>query len=171
VPGDDDYLSKSPSAGRMGKAAEYLVASFCILATRGALNVSTSLIDDEGVDLVFHRLGGTATLAVQVKARMSDSKRIQAGSFMSFVRAQTFAPRADLDMLFIAVDIQSGSLMQAWLVPSLRFAELAGKPTSQGRYRFYASMGLKARDRWVDFRLTAAELPPRVLARLESLEK
>lgn len=61
----------------MGKAAEHLVAAFCILTTRGELNVSTSLVDDEGVDLVFHRRNSTATLAVQVKARMSDSKRVQ----------------------------------------------------------------------------------------------
>jgi hypothetical protein len=74
---DDDYILKSADAGRMGKAAEHLVAAFCILATRGALNVSTSLVDDEGVDLVFHRRGSTATLAVQVKARMSDSKRLE----------------------------------------------------------------------------------------------
>ena len=60
----------------MGKAAEHLVAAFCILATRGALNVSTSLVNDEGVDLVFHRRNSTTTLAVQVKARMSDSKRV-----------------------------------------------------------------------------------------------
>jgi hypothetical protein len=38
---DYDYTQKSADAGRMGKAAEHLVAAFCILATRGALNVST----------------------------------------------------------------------------------------------------------------------------------
>lgn len=36
----------------MDKAAEYLVAASAILATRGELNVSTSL-DDDGVDLCF----------------------------------------------------------------------------------------------------------------------
>lgn len=53
----DDYLLKAPSSARMGKAAEYLVAAACILASRGELNVATSLVDDEGVDLVFHRRG------------------------------------------------------------------------------------------------------------------
>ena len=61
----------------MGKAVEYLVAAACILSTRGELNVSTSMVDDEGVDLVFHRRDNAATLAVQVKARMSDSKRVR----------------------------------------------------------------------------------------------
>ncbi|WP_431887109.1 hypothetical protein [Micromonospora wenchangensis] len=46
---DESYTRKSADASRMGKAAERLVAAFCILATRGALNVSTSLVDDEGV--------------------------------------------------------------------------------------------------------------------------
>ena len=68
---EDAYLDKSASAGRMGKAVEYLVAAACILSTRGELNVSTSMVDDEGVDLVFHRRDSSATLAVQVKARMS----------------------------------------------------------------------------------------------------
>jgi hypothetical protein len=72
---DEDYLKKSPSAARMGKASEYLVAASCILATRGELNVSTSLVDDEGVDLVFHRRGSVATLAVQVKARVHHGGR------------------------------------------------------------------------------------------------
>jgi hypothetical protein len=69
---DDGSASLSPAdASRMGNAAEHLIAAFCIMATRGALNGSTALVDDEGIDLVFHRRGSTATLAVQVKARMS----------------------------------------------------------------------------------------------------
>jgi len=89
---EDAYLEKSPDAARMGKAAEFLVASFCILATRGQLNASTSMVDDEGVDLVFHNRGGVSTLAVQVKARMSDSRGIQRGSFLAQVRQATFSP-------------------------------------------------------------------------------
>jgi hypothetical protein len=112
------YLSKSASAGRMGKATEYLVAATCILTTRGELNVSTSLVDDEGVDLVFNRRDSPSTLAVQVKARMSDGIRIASGRFTAFVRASTFNPRPDLDMLFTAVDVRTGALMISWLVPS-----------------------------------------------------
>jgi hypothetical protein len=40
-------LDKSAGAGRMGKAAEHLVAAACVLSTRGELNVSTSMVDDE----------------------------------------------------------------------------------------------------------------------------
>lgn len=167
---DDDYTLKSADAGRMGKAAEHLVAAFCILATRGALNVSTSLVDDEGVDLVFHRRGSTATLAVQVKARMSDSKRIQSEGFVAFVRSQTFVPRDDLDMLFVAIDVVHGIVMKAWLVPSKDYADALGEPNSRGRYRFSASMKDASNDRWKPYRLEAAELPRAVLQRLEQLE-
>ncbi|MCX4387295.1 hypothetical protein OG777_10160 [Micromonospora peucetia] len=168
--GDDDYTLKSADAGRMGKAAEHLVAAFCILATRGALNVSTSLVDDEGVDLVFHRRGSTATLAVQVKARMSDSKRIQSEGFVAFVRSQTFVPRDDLDMLFVAIDVVQGIVMKAWLVPSKTYAGTLSEPSSRGRYRFGASMKDGSSDRWRPFRLEAHQLPTAILHRLEQLE-
>jgi hypothetical protein len=168
---DEDYLDKSPSAARMGKAAEYLVAASCILATGGELNVSTSLVDDEGVDLVFHRRGRSATLAVQVKARMSTGVQVQQDRLMANVRSQTFQPRPDLDILFVAVDVKRGAIMTAWLVPSGNFGDMVGEPNSRGRLRFSASMKLESRDRWARYRLSAAELAGRILARLEELER
>lgn len=167
--GADDYLDKSPSAGRMGKAVEYLVASACILASRGELNAATSLVDDEGVDLVFNRRASSATLAVQVKARMSDSKRVQAGSFLAFVRSQTFRPRRDLDLLFVHVEVTEARLLTAWLIPSADFAAMAGTPNSRGRLRFSASLKPDSQDRWRKYRLEPAELAPRVLERLDEL--
>lgn len=153
----------------MGKAVEYLVAAACILSTRGELNVSTSMVDDEGVDLVFHRRDHSATLAVQVKARMSDSKRVQGEGFVAFVRSQTFKARPDLDMLFVAVDIERGAVMKAWLVPSLDFAAQV-KANAQGRLRFVASMKEGTKDRWSPLRLEASELAPAILKRLAELE-
>lgn len=57
-------LDRSPSAARTGKAAEHLGAASRILVPRGELNVSTSFVDDEGVDLVFNRLDSSTTPAV-----------------------------------------------------------------------------------------------------------
>jgi hypothetical protein len=45
------------------------------------------------------------------------------------------------------------------------------EPNSRGRFRFSASMKPDSKDRWTPFRLTAAELPKRILARLAELEK
>jgi hypothetical protein len=140
------------------------------MATRGALNVSTALVDDEGIDLVFHRRGSTATVAVQVRARMSDSKRVQSESFYAFVRSQTFAPRDNLDMLFVAVDVDRGAVMKAWLMPSTTFAESAGTTDKASRHRFRASMKAQTNDSWRPFRLEANELPPAVLSRLDDLQ-
>lgn len=155
----------------MGKAVELLVAASCMLTTRGELNVATSLVDDEGVDLVFNRRGATEMLAVQVKARTSDSKRIRSESLMAHVRAATFRPRAELDLLFVAVDVDQARLTHVWLVPSNVFAASAGPVSSTGRLRFYASFKPTARDRWHDYRLEPAQLGERILARLAELQQ
>jgi len=166
----DDYLSKSPAAGRMGKAAEYLVASVCILATRGKLNVSTSIVDDEGVDIVFHLRDATATLAVQVKARMTDGSVVRRGRFQAQVRSTTFRARQDLDVLFVLVDNVNGLIQTAWLVPSREFERLHGTPTKKGGLRFSASIRDGTSDQWSPFRVSAAELPVKIIERLEVLD-
>jgi len=166
---EGSYLDKSPDSGRMGKAAEYLVAAVSILGTRGQLNVSTSLVDDEGVDLVFHRRGSTATLAVQVKARMSDGSMVARGRLLANVRDATFMPRRNLDMLFVLVDIKAGAIQTAWLVPSFDFDALKGSLSKLGRYRFSASIKEGSADKWAPYRLTAAQLPERIMDRLAEL--
>jgi hypothetical protein len=78
--------------------------------------VSTSLVDDDGVDLVFHRRGHTATLSVQVKARMSDGALVRTGRVQANVREATFRPRPDLDTLFMRrniPDCESGGALGA----------------------------------------------------------
>ena len=101
---------------------------------------------------------------------MSDSKRVQSEGFVAFVRSQTFVPRDDLDMLFVAIDVVRGLVMKAWLVPSKAYAASLGEPDSKGRYRFSASMKAGSNDRWKPYRLAAHELPPAVLRRLQKLE-
>lgn len=167
----DTYLEKSPNAARMGKAAEYLVSAFCILVIQGRLNVSTAMVDDEGVDLVFHQRGRGATLAVQVKARMLSSSLAQRGRFQTFVRSQTFHPRNDLALLFVSVDDQRGLLDQAWLVPSAEFDQRKGALTAQGRYCFVASLKDESQDQWARFRLEPLQLPDVILQYLDELDQ
>jgi hypothetical protein len=154
-------------SSRMGKAAEHLIAAACIIQSRAVLNVSTSLVDDEGVDLVFHRRGGTATLAVQVKARFSDSKSLARGRFLQNVRSVALRPRSDLYVLFVAVDVVSGLFDTCWLVPSVDLAATARRDRVD-RYRFSASTKPASRDRWRPYRLTRVELPGRILSILGS---
>ena len=100
---------------------------------------------------------------------MSDGALVATGGFVAFVRKQTFKPRRDLDMLFVVVDVQTGALMQSWLVPSIDFAALAGQPNSRGRLRFSASLKPGSLDKWSDFRLTPEQLAPRILGRLSEM--
>ncbi|SCK37986.1 hypothetical protein H180DRAFT_03203 [Streptomyces sp. WMMB 322] len=100
---------------------------------------------------------------------MSTAANVQRGRLVANVRSQTFQPRSDLDMLFIAVNVEHGTIMTAWLVPSGAFDEMAGEPNSSGLRRFSASMKSESRDRWRPYRLSAAELAGRILARLDEL--
>ena len=101
---------------------------------------------------------------------MSDSKDVQVGSMVAFVRSQTFRKRADLDILFAAIDIEQGAVLKAWLIPSAEFAEVVGKPDARGRLRFVASMKDGSQDRWANRRLNASQLAPAILGRIRDLE-
>lgn len=153
-------------SSRMGKAVEHLVAATCIIQSRARLNVSTSLVDDEGVDLVFHRRGGSATLAVQVKARMSDSKQLAGGTFRQNVRMVSLKPRPDLYVLFVAVDVPSGTYDTCWFIPSADLAQRARQDVARGRYTFVASAKAGSKDQWSPYRLVRSELPDRILSLL-----
>ena len=156
-------------SARLGRAAEYLVAAKAILASDLRLNVSTSFVDDEGVDLVFHRRGSTTTLAVQVKSRTVGAQTIaKKGVFRAIVRTSTFAARADFFLLFVLVDKSSGTFPYFWLIPSRTFRS-GVKPVDGGR-RFAASVKPDTGDRWRKFRFVENELAPRILAILDGLD-
>lgn len=150
-------------SARKAMAVEHLVASSCMIASGFELNVSTSLVDDEGVDLVFHRRDSPVTLAVQVKSRSWTSSRMRKSSiFTAQVREATFDSRVDLYILFVAVDSHAGDYGPVWLVPSFELAERTS-PDSRGRRRFAASAKTASRDRWSEFRLERSQLPRRIL--------
>ena len=64
------------------------MAASCILMSDLELNVSTSLVDDEGVDLVFHRKDYPARLAVQVKSRSTDTRQVMLQRRPAFPRLE-----------------------------------------------------------------------------------
>src|SRR5688572_30745543 len=78
-------------SGRIGKAVEHLVAATCILKTKGQLNVSTALLDDEGVDLVFFRRDGSATSPCRSKRaqRARQPSATRSGSSATSAPART----------------------------------------------------------------------------------
>lgn len=158
-------------SARKGKAVEHLVAASCMIASNFELNVSTSLVDDEGVDLVFHRRDSPVTLAVQVKSCSWDASTMaKSSTFRAQVRQATFGARADLHFLFVAVDSHAGDYGPVWLVPSIAFFDRTSVNARNLR-RFVASAKPASRDQWSEFRLERSELPRRVLAALADLER
>ena len=73
-------------------------------------------------------------------------------------------------MLFVAIDIEQGRVMCAWLVRSPMFAKIVPAPNARGLRIFAGSMKDASQDRWRPYRLTAAELAPRLLNRLAELD-
>jgi len=168
---DDDLesdLDKSPDSARIGKAVEFLVAASCILSSGAKLNVTTSMVDDEGVDLVFHRRGSSASLSAQVKARLRSSKQVQEDRFVALVRQQTFRPRNDLYILFVVADAEKATFGPVWMVPSLDFASKARAVGARQNLRFSASLAHHANDQWHPYRLDREQLARRILDLLEA---
>lgn len=165
--------SKHADAARKGKAVEHLVAASCILASGGELNASTSLVDDEGVDIVFHRRGRSRTLAVQVKSRFDEeggsSHLHDEGRFIGDVRAVTFQPRDGLYMLFVAVRSKNADYGPVWFVPSHDFKARALKIDGGKTLRLSGSAKKASSDKWREFRLEKEELPDRILGVLDGL--
>lgn len=168
--------TKNASSARKGKAVEQLVAATCVLATGGELNALTALVDDEGVDVGFKRRNGTRVLDVQVKARFSDeggSKALREQStFSSDVREETFRPREDLYMLYLAINGRRAEIELAWLVPSMVLADEGILVTKQGKQhvRITASAKPNTDDKWRRFRHDREALPQRLLEVIAALE-
>jgi hypothetical protein len=162
-------VPENRDSARMGKAVEHLVAATCILMSGLELNASTSLVDDEGVDLVFHRRSSSATLALQVKSRSMNARTVaNRDRFIANVGTNTFRPRPELRLLFVAVNSHEGTFDLAWLVPSDDFVART-TPSGKNRRRFSASMKPGTNDQWRPYRLSRPELPERILGILDAL--
>lgn len=153
-------------AGRKGKAVEHLIAALCVLGSGGELNAWTSLVDDEGVDLVLQQRNRPETLSLQVKSRLTTARGIaERKRFQSQVRGATLRPRDDLYMLFVVANPATLDLGPIWLVPSKEFIENA-PAGSTGKHRFVASAKSGTKDRWADYLVEKADLPSHLLAAL-----
>ena len=155
---------------RRGIASESLVVSMCVLGSDGELNVATSLVDDEGVDLVFYRSAGGPTLSVQVKSHFFDApEKIERRGVNFLLNPRVFSARDDLYLLFLVVDQYEARIQTAWFVPSMEFSSSrTGK-----NLRFQASPVRGSGSPW-EHRLVdpfgARELAGRITSALAGLE-
>ncbi len=167
---EDREIARNEDSARKGAAVEHLIAASLMLESGFELNVSTNLVDDEGVDLVFHRRQDSTMLAVQIKSR-SWSANVMRGSakFIAHIRRSTFHPRRDLFLLFVAIDAHFADFGPLWLIPSLDFADILAS-SSGPRLRFAASASPASADRWTPYRFERSRLPERILDELSALE-
>jgi hypothetical protein len=150
-------------SGRKGKAVEHLVAALCVLGSDGELNAWTSLVDDEGVDLVLQRREQPETVSVQVKSRFTTAKGIsQRQRFQSQVRRATLRPRADLYLLFVVADPETLDVGPIWLIPSEEFVSKAPLGSNK-KHRFVASAKDGSEDKWAEYIVQKKDLPNRLL--------
>jgi hypothetical protein len=153
-------------SSRKGKAVEQLIGALCVLGSDGELNAWTSLVDDEGVDLVVQRRERPETIALQVKARLTTAKGIaERQRFQSQVRKATLRARADLYMLFVVANPKTLDVGPIWLIPSKEFSR--GAPVgSNKKHKFVASAKSGSADKWSRYLVDKTDLPTALLSAL-----
>jgi hypothetical protein len=154
-----------------GRAIEQLVAAHCVLASGGALNVSTPMYDDEGVDLVFSLRGQPATLAVQVKSRFSNSRRVRGGSFRMDVKKSTFKARPDLALIGVLYNEGTHEVTTTWVIPSEQFWRLVrGQRHGVGKvWVMRTGLNQQKEDKWSYFKTDWEHLPQSVVGLLTNV--
>ena len=158
--------NKSRGSSWKGRAVEWLIAAQCILVSDGRLNVSTAMVDDEGIDLVFNMKGTPKTLAVQVKSRFASSRLLKKKNiFRTEIRRKVFRPRDDLFLLFALFDdLESFNIEQTWLIPSRDFKKLTARQR-KARPRVVFSVNIRGtHNMWFPYRCTRENLADRIIA-------
>lgn len=154
-------------SSRKGKAVEQLIGALCVLGSNGELNAWTSLVDDEGVDLVVQKRQRPETIALQVKARFTTAKGIaERQRFQSQVRKQTLRPRPDLYMLFVVANPTTLDVGPIWLIPSRKFSRKAPVGSNQKKHKFVASAKKGTADKWSPYLVDKTDLPKKLLVAL-----
>ena len=70
-----------------GKIAATLIGMACAQGSNGEINFASPFVDDEGVDVIFFKKGGSGkAILVQVKSRTIQSKLLSQGTFRVQVR-------------------------------------------------------------------------------------
>jgi hypothetical protein len=148
-----------------------MISAYCVLASRGRLNASAPLFDDEAVDVVFSLRGAPAMLGVQIKSRFSSSRRVkQLGGFRVDIKKSTFQARPDRALLAVLYDEPSDDLSHVWLIPSLEFKRLTRQQTRATHWTLQLSLA-HADNPWARFLYTKRQLPARLQELLRDMNR
>lgn len=150
------------SSNLKGKIAATLVGMACAQGSNGQINFAIPFVDDEGVDLIFFRKGGTGrAILAQVKSRTVQSKLLSRGTYRAHVRRASFKPREGYYFIFVAFDQSGKSLFDTlWFIPSVEFGmKLAGQ---KGEKVLVFQSRFNSKDMWEGYRMSLGELPQRI---------
>lgn len=145
-----------------GKIAATLIGIACAQGSNGQINFASPFVDDEGVDLMFFRRGGSGkVILAQVKSRMTQSKLLRRGTYRTQVRRASFKPREGYYLIFVAFDQLGERLFDTlWFVPSVDFEEkLVGQ---KGEKVLVFQSRFDSKDMWEEYRTSLGELPRRI---------
>jgi hypothetical protein len=151
-----------------GKIAATLIGLACAQGSNGEINFASPFVDDEGVDLVFFKRGGSGkALLAQVKSSTTQSKLLSKGTFRVQVRRASFKPRKGYYFIFAALDGSGKGLLDTlWLIPSVDFERKLAGQTNETVLVFQSRFN--SRDMWEEYRLRLEELGDRIARILET---
>ena len=145
-----------------GKIAATLIGMACAQGSNGQINFASPFVDDEGVDLIFFRKGGSGkAVLAQVKSRTMQSKLLSRGTFRVQVRRASFKPRDGYYFIFVAFDESGKGLFDTlWFIPSVDFERKLVGQTNEKVLVFQSRFTSK--DMWEEYRTNLEELPRRM---------
>jgi hypothetical protein len=150
------------SSSFKGKIAATLIGIACAQRSNGEINFASPFVDDEGVDLIFFKKGGSGNaILAQVKSRTQKSKLLSEGDFRVQVRRASFKPREGYYFIFVALDESGEGLFNTlWFIPSVDFANNLSRQTNKNVLVFQSKFCSK--DMWEKYRINLDELPQRI---------
>ncbi len=151
-----------------GKIATTLIGLTCAEASGGQVNFASPFVDDEGVDIIFFRKGGTGrAILTQVKSRTMESKLLSRGTYRVQVRRASFKPREGYYFIFVALDQSGKGLFDTlWFIPSLDFEKKLSR--QKGKEVLVFQSRFNSNDMWKEYRISLGELPRRITQILQS---
>jgi hypothetical protein len=150
------------SSSLIGKIAVTLIGIACAQQSNGQINFASPFVDDEGVDLIFFRKGGSGkAILAQVKSRTVQSKLLSHGTFRVQVRRASFKPRKGYYFIFVALDESGKGLLDTlWFIPSLDFERKLAGQTNKTVLVFQSRFN--SNDMWAQYRTNLEQLPQRI---------
>lgn len=115
---------KTMTQTQVGAIGEVTVAAQLMLGSDGRFSPFLPFADDDGIDLIIYDKVTGISMPVQVKARTS-AKLGKSDTVMYDVRRKTFSDHDDAFLLAILLDMASGLIQRAWLIPMSELGAVA----------------------------------------------